>query len=88
MVVQTLMFLMTDTVQNFLLFGFLNHSYISNLIIFLFTVPDYDFATVHKKPIPFNTIRTNCWIPGKDIEVKVIAAERVDATTKLFNPNL
>nr|XP_022292267.1 phospholipase D1-like isoform X3 [Crassostrea virginica] len=50
--------------------------------------PDYPFATVHKKPIPFNTLRTNCWIPRTDVEVKVIEAERVDATTKLFNPNL
>ncbi|XP_061176549.1 phospholipase D1-like [Saccostrea echinata] len=51
-------------------------------------LPNYPFSTIHNKPIPFTTLRTNCWIPRTDVEVKVIEAERVDAHTKLFNPNL
>ncbi|XP_048769180.1 phospholipase D1-like isoform X3 [Ostrea edulis] len=51
-------------------------------------LPLYPFTTVHEKPIPFNTIRTNCWIPRTNVEIKVTDAERVDAHTKLFNPNL
>lgn len=49
---------------------------------------DYDFVIVYKKFILFNIIRINCWIFGKDIEVKVIVVERVDVITKLFNLNL
>ncbi|XP_062605335.1 phospholipase D1-like [Saccostrea cucullata] len=51
-------------------------------------LPNYSFSTIHNKPLPFTTLRTNCWIPRTDVEVKVIEAERVDAHTKLFNPNL
>ena len=53
-----------------------------------FTAKDIPFKDLHTPPVPFGTIRRNCWIPGISIQVRLTACERHQAHIKIFSPNL
>lgn len=49
--------------------------------------PTIPLNTLHDKPLKFKSIHRKVFIPGVEVNVKIIDSER-SVTANLFNPNM